>query len=134
MTRISTATTSLFVLCSLLASSCIRKVDVDESARLYAACEAWCEVAVPCSEHFAGPTWGDFSTKSECEDVCRQDVEYLTEKNPACFDIVLDLRECAAALTCEEFKNYENWSFVKPWSPPLKCMEEEVARRHNCNL
>jgi hypothetical protein len=128
-----TQTATRAILCCLLASSC-RKADTDNSASLHDTCEAWCEVAVPCSEHFAGPEWGDFSTNSECEDVCKQEIEQLTEKNPACFHIMLDLRSCAAALTCEEFKNYENWSFVKPWSPPIECVEEDQARDRNCNL
>ncbi len=130
--------TAISILCFLLFTgfSCHRKADDDGSARerLHNTCEAWCQVAVPCSMHFAGPEWGDFSTQTECEDVCTANIEIRAEKSDECFDIILDVRECAAALTCEEFKKYEVWAFSDPIAFPVSCIEEQQLELERCNF
>jgi hypothetical protein len=124
--------------CLLFASACLRKADGDagddgfDTARLHDACEAWCQVAVPCSENYA-LNWG-FSTQAECEDGCIINVEHRADEYAECFDIVLDVRECAAALTCEEFKQYENWSFGDPTDFPVSCLEEQQEAQTDCNF
>jgi hypothetical protein len=106
-----------------------QKVDGDpiDMTRLRDGCEAWCQVAVPCSVHYAGPEWGNFSTQAECEEACTSHVEFKTELHSNCFDLILDDRECAAALSCEEFRDYENWAFVEPSAYPPPCLEEQQA-------
>jgi hypothetical protein len=126
------------LVCVLFAGACLRKAngDVDDdgfdTARLHDACEAWCQVVVPCSDNFA-PRW-EISTQAECADACIFDVEHRSAEAAACFDIILDVRECAAALTCEEFKQYENWSFNEPSDFPPPCLEEQQEAQTECNF
>lgn len=105
-----------------------------DEARLNAACEAWCEVAVECSVYYASPEWFDFSTSSECEEACIGHALYVTQQNDVCFGIVLNDRECSARLTCEEFESYENWSSGRPATQPVPCLEEIQAHVESCNL
>ena len=95
-----------------------------------ATCEAWCEVAVPCSVHYASSEWGpEFTTQTECEDACLDRYEMRMKQYPGvCFEPYLADRECAAELSCEDFKQYENSAFNQPvsvWPPP--CYEEQMA-------
>jgi hypothetical protein len=107
--------------------------DPIDMKRLREGCEAWCEVAVPCSVHYAGPGWGNFSTQAECEEACTSDVEFKVEFYEGCFDLILDDRECAAALSCDEFRDYENWAFGEPSAYPFPCVEEQEAlEQTNC--
>ncbi len=97
------------------------------------ACKSWCEIAVPCSVHYAGPDWGDeFTTQVECESMCSRHVESSEEMLPGCFDVILGVRECAAVLTCDEFRNYENWAFLESHTQPVRCIEEAIASK-SCN-
>ncbi len=127
---------TVFCVLILAAVSCHRKIadDGSDAARLDEACDAWCQIAVPCSVHFAGPEWGNFSTQAECQDACTANVENATALNDECFDIILDARECAATLSCEDFKDYEAWSFAEPSPFPVPCLEEQQAVSYNCNF
>ena len=117
-------------------SACGPKLSNDDSSldlqRMEVACKAWCELAVPCSVHFAGPEWGEFTTQAECESMCTGHVEFTQEGIPACFDLILEVRECAAVLTCDEFRNYENWAFLESHTQPVRCIEEAIASK-SCN-
>jgi hypothetical protein len=99
--------------------------DTFDEARVDASCEAWCEVAVPCSTHFK-EQW-EFSNQPECVAECKWHVEYAYKDNEACFDLVLDERECAAELSCEDFQTYEDFAFEGLQGPNLACTEERVA-------
>lgn len=79
------------------------------------------------SVHYAGPEWGNFTTQAACEDVCTSRIETKTGLHEECFDLILDGRECAAALSCEDFKQYENWAFAEPSVYPPPCLAEQQA-------
>jgi|GEM_PF-2335417 len=114
-------------------SACGPKLSNDDNSldlqRMEVACKAWCELAVPCSVHFAGPEWGEFTTQAECESICTGHVRSKQEALPACFDLILDVRECAAVLTCDEFRNYENWAFLEGYVNPVRCIEKQEAAK-----
>jgi hypothetical protein len=125
------------LVCLLFAGACLRKAngeaddDGADTARLHETCEAWCQVAVPCSDNYA-QIWS-FSTQAECEHACVVDAEHKAAEFAVCLDIVLDVRECAAALACEDFKQYENWAFGEPNFSP-SCVEEHQAAMSDCNF
>jgi hypothetical protein len=119
----------------LLASiRCEPKADTSsDQERLETACEAWCQVAIPCSVHYAGPDYGDFTTQAECEIFCASNIEEVAARRPECFDIIVDDRECAGGLSCEDFKHYENWGFGEMSKFPFECHEETRTILEQCN-
>lgn len=105
-----------------------------EAARLEQACTDWCVAAVPCSTLYA--TYRSFSDIESCESSCLDYAESIRDElGESCFEIVLDDRECAAELTCEEFTAYEQYSFDEaPSILPPPCQEEVAAQLDGCYL
>ena len=94
-------------------------------------CEAWCETAVECSVHYAGPEWGNFTTQAECEQTCVLHITSTVERvDGSCLDRLVNHRECGASLTCEEFESYENYAFNEPLDqfPPCKAEHDELTK------
>lgn len=118
----------------ILACSPQEPNDDPEQARIEEACVDWCEVAVPCSEYYAPQQ--NFDDIASCEEACVLYVDRVRDERPAsCLEVILEDRECSAALTCEEFVAYEELSFSEPPSVvPVPCAEEVSAKLDGCYL
>jgi hypothetical protein len=103
-------------------------------ARLEQACADWCAAAVPCSTYYAEQQ--QFNDRETCEASCQSYADMVHEQyGDTCVDVVLDDRECAADLTCEEFVAYEEYSFSEPPSiTPPPCAEEVLALINGCDI
>lgn len=126
---------NLLVFASLLLVNCQPSPsDPMVDTRLEQACTDWCEAAVPCSTYYAEQQ--QFDDLESCEASCRLYAEMVQEQNgESCYDIVLDDRECASALTCEEFVAYEEFSFAEPPSiTPPPCGDEVQALINGCDV
>ncbi len=44
-----------------------------------------------------------------------------------CYEPIVEARECEAALTCDEFRDMENWAFRKPGPYPQPCNPQETV-------
>lgn len=103
-----------------------------QQARMEQACADWCEAAVPCSMYYSEQQ--GFDDRASCEESCTIYAEQvLDELGSSCLDVILDDRECAAQLTCEEFVSYEEYSFDEPPSVlPVPCGDEVAAHLTEC--
>ena len=83
--------------------------------------------AVSCSEVYA-EEW-DFSNQSECEARCHEYYDGTSAiSDGACEEPLLDLYECGAALTCEQFQEMEKDQWVvEEFIPDPACDEEFTA-------
>lgn len=126
--------TYLLLIIPMLTLACQppKKGEDPQQVRTEQACADWCEAAVPCSSYYAESH--DFDDQTSCEESCTLYAErVLDELGSSCLDVILDDRECAAALTCEEFVSYEEYSFGEPPSLlPVPCDEEVAAHLTEC--
>ena len=73
------------------------------------------------------------TTQMECEESCQDFVKVKGENYGPCFDLILDARECAAALACDEFQNFEDYAFAQPYEFPVACEGEWNAMFPLCD-
>lgn len=125
----------MFLIVAALLVACQPPASPDpQQERLEQACADWCDAAVPCSNFYA-MKWS-FDDLESCESSCISYAQSVRDElGESCFEIVLDDRECASELTCEEFTAYEEYASDEPPSIlPPPCQEEVAAQLDGCYL